>query len=44
MGHLLWITGRATHGRAMMQQAIDAGGPYPENAAWCRAELAQMNF
>ncbi len=44
MGHLLWITGRATQGRAMMQQAIDAGGPYPENAAWCRAELAQMNF
>lgn len=44
MGHLLWITGRATQGRAMMQQAIDAGGPYPENAAWCRAELAQMDF
>lgn len=44
MGHLLWLTGRAAQGRAMMQQAIDAGGPYPENAAWCRAELARMNF
>jgi tetratricopeptide (TPR) repeat protein len=44
MGHLMWITGRATQGRAMMRQAIDAGGPYPENAAWCRAELALMNF
>lgn len=44
MAHLLWITGRAAQGRAMMQQAIDAGGPYPENTAWCRAELAQMNF
>ena len=43
-GHLLWITGDVTQARGMMLQAIDAGGPYPENAAWCRAELALMNF
>lgn len=43
-GHLLWITGDATQARALMQRAIDAGGPHAENAAWCRAELALMNF
>lgn len=42
--HLLWMTGDATRACALMQQAIDAGGPYPENAAWCRAELALMFF
>lgn len=43
-GHLLWITGDVTQARGMMLKAIEAGGPYPENAAWCRAELALMNF
>ncbi len=43
-GHLLWLTGDITRGRALMQQAIKAGGPHPENAAWCQAELAIMNF
>jgi tetratricopeptide (TPR) repeat protein len=43
-GHLLWITGDVTRARGMMLRAIQAGGPYPENAAWCRAELALMNF
>ncbi|MCW1925616.1 tetratricopeptide repeat protein [Luteolibacter arcticus] len=42
--HLLWVTGKGTQAMAMMQRAIDSGGPYPENAAWCRAELALMNF
>ena len=42
--HLLWMTGDATRACALMQQAIDAGGPYPENTAWCRAELALMFF
>ncbi|WP_035606103.1 tetratricopeptide repeat protein [Haloferula sp. BvORR071] len=42
--HLLWITGDATRADALMQQAISAGGPYPENVAWCRAELALMHF
>lgn len=42
--HLLWMNGDATRASALMQQAIDAGGPYPENIAWCRAELALMSF
>ncbi|WP_367871656.1 tetratricopeptide repeat protein [Luteolibacter sp. Populi] len=42
--HLHWMTGEGTRARALMQQAIAAGGPYPENAAWCRAELALMLF
>ena len=40
--HLLWLTGDVRKARWLMQKAIDAGGPYPENAAWCRAELARM--
>jgi tetratricopeptide (TPR) repeat protein len=44
MAHLLWTTGDAAHAKVLMQQAIDAGGPYAENAAWCRAELALMQF
>jgi tetratricopeptide (TPR) repeat protein len=27
-----------------MQKAIQVGGPYPENVAWCRAKLALMLF
>ncbi len=42
--HLLWMTGDAQRACALMQQAIDAGGPYPENTAWGRAELALMFF
>jgi tetratricopeptide (TPR) repeat protein len=42
--HLLWITGDATRARRLMRKAIDAGGPYAENAAWCRAQLALMLF
>jgi tetratricopeptide (TPR) repeat protein len=30
--------------RWLMQKAVDAGGPYPENTAWCRAQLALMLF
>ncbi len=42
--HLLWLAGNAAHAESFMQKAIDAGGPYPENAAWCRAELALMQL
>jgi len=42
--HLLWVTGDALRARRLMQKAIDAGGPYAENTAWCRAELACMLF
>lgn len=43
-GHLLWLTGDATRARSLMLRAIRAGGPHPENLAWCRAELALMDF
>jgi len=42
--HLLWLTGDAAQARDFMRRAIDAGGPHPENAAWCRSELALMEF
>lgn len=42
--HLLWLTGDATQAQILMKKGITAGGPYPENIAWCRAELALMQF
>ncbi|GAA5483389.1 tetratricopeptide repeat protein [Haloferula sargassicola] len=42
--HLLWLTGDTNRAMALMRQAIDAGGRVPENEAWCRAELALMQF
>jgi tetratricopeptide (TPR) repeat protein len=42
--HLMWLTGQSGRARLTMQRAIDAGGPFPENTAWCRAELATMHF
>lgn len=42
--HVLFLTGDARQARWLMQKAIDAGGPYAENTAWCRAQLASMLF
>lgn len=42
--HLLWLTGDASQAQILIKKAIAAGGPYPENVAWCRAELALMQF
>lgn len=42
--HVLFLTGDARQARWLMQKAIDAGGPYAENTAWCRAQLALMLF
>lgn len=42
--HLLWLTGDTVKAQALMHRAIAAGGPYAENAAWCRAQLALMAF
>jgi tetratricopeptide (TPR) repeat protein len=39
---LVWLMGDSRKGRWLMEKAIKAGGPYPENSAWCRAELALM--
>jgi len=40
--HLLHISGDSRAAILLMQQAIASGGPYAENTAWCRAQLAQM--
>lgn len=42
--HLMFLTGDPRKAKWLMQKAIDAGGPYPENVAWCRAQLALMSF
>ncbi|MBC7980418.1 MAG: tetratricopeptide repeat protein [Armatimonadetes bacterium] len=42
--YLLWQTGDSTQAGLLMEKAIAAGGPYPENTAWCRVELATMQF
>ncbi|MDX1932468.1 MAG: tetratricopeptide repeat protein [Capsulimonadales bacterium] len=40
--HLLFLTGNTTQAMRLMSLAIKAGGPYTENGAWCRAQLADM--
>jgi tetratricopeptide (TPR) repeat protein len=40
--HLLYLTGNTRKAAWLMEKAIAAGGPYAENTAWCRAELAKM--
>jgi tetratricopeptide (TPR) repeat protein len=42
--YLLWLTGDKSKAMALMTKAINAGGPYAENTAWCRAKLATMLF
>ena len=41
-GHLLFVTGDIKGAIGLMRKAIAAGGPFAENTAWCRAELANM--
>ncbi len=40
--HVLHLTGDTLRAQALMSRAIAAGGPYPENSAWCRSQLALM--
>lgn len=40
--YALFITGDMKKGRWLMQKAIDSGGPFAENTAWCRSRLANM--
>ena len=40
--HLLWLMGDERKGLWLMAKAIKAGGPYAENTAWCRTQLATM--
>lgn len=39
-----WIMGNPKGAMALMGQAIEAGGSYPENTAWCRVQLGTMAF
>lgn len=40
--HLLYITGDTRKAIWLMDKAVKSGGPYAENTAWCRAQLATM--
>ncbi len=42
--HLLWLTGNKSKAMWLMERALKAGAPFAENTAWCRAELAMMQF
>lgn len=42
--HLLQLTGSTRRAAWLMLKAADAGGPYAENTAWCRAQLALILF
>jgi len=42
--HLLYLTGSTRRAAWLMLKAIKSGGPYAENTAWCRAQLAQLLF
>jgi tetratricopeptide (TPR) repeat protein len=42
--HLLQLTGDFRKAGWLMNKAIQAGSPFAENTAWCRAQLAFMLF
>jgi tetratricopeptide (TPR) repeat protein len=42
--HLLHLSGDIRKAAWLMDKAIKAGGPYAENTAWCRAQLALIAF
>jgi tetratricopeptide (TPR) repeat protein len=42
--HLLWLTGDRGKAIWLMEKAIQAGAPFAENTAWCRARMATMLF
>jgi tetratricopeptide (TPR) repeat protein len=42
--HLLFITGNIKKATVLMSKAIGAGGAYPENKAWCIAQMALLYF
>jgi tetratricopeptide (TPR) repeat protein len=42
--HLLFITGGFKKATLLMTKAVGSGGPYPENKAWCIAQMALLDF
>jgi len=39
-----WVMGDAEGAISIMQRAIDAGSPAPENTAWCLVDLGNLYF
>jgi tetratricopeptide (TPR) repeat protein len=44
LAYYKFVTGDATAALSAMRQAVEAGAPYPENKAWCLADLGSMYF
>ncbi len=42
--HLLFVTGGYRKATLLMMKAIGSGGAYPENKAWCIAQMALLDF
>ena len=42
--HFLFVIGDVRRATWLMERAIKADGPYAENTAWCRAQLALMHL
>jgi len=42
--HLLFVTGGFQKATLLMTKAIGAGAAYPENKAWCIAQMALLDF
>jgi tetratricopeptide (TPR) repeat protein len=42
--HLLFVTGGFKKASWLMSKAVGAGGAYPENKAWCVAQMALLDF
>lgn len=40
--HVLYVMGDTRKAIWLMSKAVQAGGPYGENTAWCKAQLAEM--
>jgi len=44
LAYYKFVTGDAPSALTAMRQAVEAGAPYPENKAWCLADLGSMYF
>ncbi|HEV3199548.1 MAG TPA: tetratricopeptide repeat protein [Bryobacteraceae bacterium] len=44
LAYYKFVTGDAPGALTAMRQAVEAGAPYPENKAWCLADLGSMYF
>ncbi len=42
--HLLYLSGNTRKASWLMLKAVQSGGPYAENTAWCRAQIALIYF